>query len=105
MRTVLVGFNEMTGESGRTQFVDFAGFELGYIHCSDVVTEPMAIIMSAFMGPDLVPPLALTLSYKQDTDKPKVEIAGCDKKMPEAAGLIKKAGQALGTTTPEGGKR
>jgi hypothetical protein len=32
-------------------------------------------------------------------------LQGCDKKTPEAAGLIKKAGQALGTTTPEGVKR
>ena len=139
MRLVLVGFNDMTGESGRTQFVDFADFELGYIHCSDVVTEPMAILMSAFMGPGLVPPLALTeedfergfdrmyhfggtcdspepapfacghdgdyrvegtltLSYKQDTDKPKVELAGC------AHLLLGGSDQLTATGTPSGGR-
>jgi hypothetical protein len=140
MRLVLVGVNDETGESGRTQFVDFHSFELGYIHCSDVVTEPMAILMSALMGPgNLVPPLALTeedfargfdrmyhfggtcdspepapfacghdgdyrvegtltLSYKQDTDKPKVEIAGC------AHLVLGGSDQLTATGTPSGGR-
>jgi hypothetical protein len=142
MSLVLVGVNRETGESGRTQFVAFDSFELGYIHCSDVVTEPMAIIMDAFMGPGtLVPPLALTeedfeqgfnrtyqlverkgeensapvpfssghdcdyrvngtltLSYKQDTEKPKVEIAGC------AHLLLGGSDQLTATGTPSGGR-
>jgi hypothetical protein len=142
MRLVLVGVNDETGEFGRTQFVDFDSFELGYIHCSDVVTEPSGINMNAFMDRGtLLPPLALTeedfeqgfnrtyqlverkgeenskpapfadghdcdyrvdgtltLSYKQDTEKPKVEIAGC------AHLLLGGSDQLTATGTPSGGR-
>lgn len=140
MRLVLVGVGE-NGEFGRTQFVDFDSFELGYIHCTGQETEPLAINMNALMGPGtLVPPLALTeedfergfnrtfrlvertdenpvpvpfadghdcdyrvegtltLSYKQDTEKPKVEIAGCVHLLPGGSE------QLTATGTPSGGR-